>query len=53
MQALRSRRQVILDNVRDNDEAGASYAKVGSLIILLNVAINIQLTKCMGLVSGY
>ncbi|XP_073014172.1 kinesin-like protein KIN-8B, partial [Typha latifolia] len=27
VQALRSRRQVILDNIRDNDEAGAGYIK--------------------------
>ncbi|WOL19585.1 kinesin-like protein KIN-8B [Canna indica] len=27
VQALRSRRQVILDNIRDNDEAGAGYKK--------------------------
>ncbi|URE07702.1 kinesin motor domain containing protein [Musa troglodytarum] len=27
VQALRSRRQVILDNIRDNDEAGAAYKK--------------------------
>ncbi|XP_010271540.1 PREDICTED: kinesin-like protein KIN-8B isoform X2 [Nelumbo nucifera] len=27
VQALRERRQVILDNIRDNDEAGASYHK--------------------------
>nr|DAD22435.1 TPA_asm: hypothetical protein HUJ06_023898 [Nelumbo nucifera] len=27
LQALRERRQVILDNIRDNDEAGASYQK--------------------------
>ncbi|XP_077234004.1 P-loop containing nucleoside triphosphate hydrolases superfamily protein [Tasmannia lanceolata] len=27
VQALRSRRQIILDNIRDNDEAGASYQK--------------------------
>ncbi|KAL4179996.1 hypothetical protein AMTRI_Chr13g122990 [Amborella trichopoda] len=27
VQALRSRRQVILDNIRDNDEAGADYQK--------------------------
>ena len=28
LQALTSRRQVILDNIRDNDEAGAGYKKV-------------------------
>lgn len=28
VRALRSRRQVILDNIRDNDEAGAGYKKV-------------------------
>uniref|UniRef100_A0A453LWX4 Kinesin-like protein n=1 Tax=Aegilops tauschii subsp. strangulata TaxID=200361 RepID=A0A453LWX4_AEGTS len=28
LQALTSRRQVILDNIRDNDEAGAGYRKV-------------------------
>lgn len=27
VQALRARRQVILDNIRDNDEAGANYCK--------------------------
>ena len=26
--ALRARRQVILDNIRDNDEAGVNYQKV-------------------------
>ena len=28
LQALTSRRQVILDYIRDNDEAGAGYRKV-------------------------
>lgn len=28
VQALRARRQVILDNIRDNDEAGVNYQKV-------------------------
>lgn len=28
MEALRARRQVILDNIRDNDEAGVNYRKV-------------------------
>jgi hypothetical protein len=28
IEALRSRRQIILDNIRDNDEAGAGYKKV-------------------------
>jgi hypothetical protein len=28
LQALTSRRQVILDNIRDNDEAGSGYRKV-------------------------
>ncbi|KAF6147313.1 hypothetical protein GIB67_009796 [Kingdonia uniflora] len=28
LQVLRSRRQVILDNIRDNDKAGANYQKV-------------------------
>lgn len=28
MQALRARQQVILDNIRDNDEAGVNYQKV-------------------------
>ena len=31
VQALRARRQVILDNIRDNDEAGANYCKVHKL----------------------
>lgn len=28
VEALRARRQVILDNIRDNDEAGLNYQKV-------------------------
>lgn len=34
VQALTSRRQVILDNIRDNDEAGSGYRKVLNLILL-------------------
>lgn len=30
VEALRARRQVILDNIRDNDEAGLNYQKVFS-----------------------
>lgn len=30
MQALRARRQIILDNIRDNDELGVNYQKVQS-----------------------
>lgn len=39
--ALRARRQVILDNVRDNDEAGVNYQKV--VIHLLGL---IRITFC-------
>lgn len=28
VEALRARQQVILDNIRDNDEAGLNYQKV-------------------------
>lgn len=34
VQALRSRRQVILDNIRDNDEAGTNYQKVIAFIFM-------------------
>lgn len=33
VQALQARRQVILDNIRDNDELGVSYQKVVPLIV--------------------
>lgn len=44
--ALRSRRQIILDNIRDNDEAGTGYQKVlpynlsGYLLALTTDSIN-------------
>lgn len=34
VEALRARRLVILDNIRDNDEAGVNYQKVKSLLVL-------------------
>lgn len=33
VQALQARRQVILDNIRDNDEHGVSYQKVVPLMV--------------------
>lgn len=33
LRALTSRRQVILDNIRDNDEAGSGYRKVLNCIL--------------------
>lgn len=40
-EALSSRRQVILDNIRDNDEAGVNYQRVNLfLIIYFNSALN-------------
>jgi hypothetical protein len=39
LQALTSRRQNILDNIRDNDEAGAGYRKVFSSVSFYLVAI--------------
>lgn len=39
--ALRARRQVILDNVRDNDEAGVNYQKV-----VIHVLGLIRITFC-------
>lgn len=33
LQALTSRRQVILDNIRDNDESGSGYRKVLNCIL--------------------
>lgn len=47
VEALRARRQVILDNIRDNDEAGLNYQKVlsqnvaGPTRLLPLMAINI------------
>lgn len=37
MQMLRSRRQVVLDNIRDNDELGVHYQTVMHLLLLLCV----------------
>ena len=34
MQALRARRQDILDNIRDNDETGINYQKVKPFQVL-------------------
>lgn len=34
VEALKSRRQIILDNIRENDEAGINYQKVIFLIML-------------------
>lgn len=39
--ALRARRQVILDNIRDNDEAGVNYQKV-----VIHVLGLIRITFC-------
>lgn len=41
VEALRARRQVILDNIRDNDEAGVNYQKVVYLHVLGLVRITI------------
>lgn len=35
VEALRARRQLILDNIRDNDEAGFNYQKVIPQSLLL------------------
>lgn len=34
VEALKSRRQIILDNIRENDEAGINYQKVIFLMML-------------------
>ena len=34
VEALRSRRQVVLDNIRENDETGVNYQKVLFLPVL-------------------
>lgn len=39
LQSLTSRRQIILDNIRDNDEAGAGYRKVFSSVSFCLVAV--------------
>lgn len=39
VQALQARRQVILDNIRDNDELGVSYQKVVPLIVAYLVVL--------------
>jgi kinesin family protein 18/19 len=39
--ALRARRQVILDNIRDNDEAGVNYQKV-----VIHVLGLVRITIC-------
>ena len=41
VEALRARRQVILDNIRDNDEAGVNYQKVVYLHVLGLIRITI------------
>jgi len=41
VEALRARRQVILDNIRDNDEAGVNYQKVEYLHVLGLIRITI------------
>lgn len=35
MEGLRGRRQVILDNIRDNDESGVNYHKVIPSLVCL------------------
>jgi hypothetical protein len=46
LEALTSRRQNILDNIRDNDEAGAGYRKVFSCLFLFSCNIRSLYEDC-------
>lgn len=49
VQALLARRQVILDNIRDNDELGVSYQKVVPVMVacfLILFTFNIKVMSC-------